>query len=104
MQPTDVVDALGALAQETRLEVYRLLVRAGPSGLAAGRIASELGVPAATLSFHLKELVRAGLLHRQRRGRSIVYAPDFGQMNELLAYLTENCCSAAPGDCAPRVG
>ena len=74
MQATDVVDALGALAQETRLEVYRLLVRAGPSGLAAGRIASELGVPAATLSFHLKELVRAGLLHGQRRGRCL--SPD----------------------------
>ena len=92
MEKQLAVAALAALAQETRLDVFRLLVQAGPEGLAAGEIADELGVPAATLSFHLKELKSAGLLGCERDGRSRIYRPDFLVMNELLGFLTENCC------------
>ena len=95
----DAVGALGALAQESRLDAFRLLVRAGDAGLAAGAIAGALGVPAPTLSFHLKELRQAGLVRVRRNGRSLVYAPDFAAMRRLLAYLTDQCCqgpAAAP--------
>jgi ArsR family transcriptional regulator len=87
------VSRLAALAQGSRLAVFRLLVQRGPEGLPAGEIASRLKLPAATLSFHLKELSNAGLLKSRQEGRFIYYAPDFKAMNALLAYLTENCCA-----------
>ena len=92
MEIQNAVSALAALAQETRLEVFRLLVRAGHEGLPAGEIAEALDVPPATLSFHLKELKSAGLVACERDGRSLIYTPDFGMMNQLLAFLTKNCC------------
>ena len=98
-----MVDALSALAQETRLKVYRLLVEAGPEGLSAGRIGEELGLPPATLSFHLAHLSRAGLAQARQEGRFMIYSADFQNMNALVGYLTENCCggqACAPG-CAP---
>jgi len=101
MKTEAVVSALAALAQATRLDVYRLLVQQGPSGLAAGEIAAQLKIAPATLSFHLKELARAGLVKSRQESRFIYYAADFAAMNELLAYLTENCCAA---DCPPGAG
>jgi len=101
MKKETVVTALAALAQTTRLDVYRLLVQQGPSGLAAGEIAAQLKIPPATLSFHLKELAHAGLVRSRQESRFIYYAADFAAMNELLAYLTENCCAA---DCPPGAG
>jgi DNA-binding transcriptional ArsR family regulator len=86
------IEALGALAQDSRLAVFRLLVRAGPEGLAAGRIADKLGIPPATLSFHLAHLARAGLVRSRQEGRFVIYSADFDGMGELLAYLTEDCC------------
>jgi DNA-binding transcriptional ArsR family regulator len=100
MKSTDVVTALAALAQDTRLGVFRLLVQQGPSGMAAGEIAERLGIAPATLSFHLKELTHAGLVTARQAGRFVFYAARFDAMNELLAYLTENCCVA---DCGPGV-
>lgn len=101
MKGQDVVDALGALAQESRLAVYRLLVRRGPEGLAVGEIGDALRIPGPTLSFHLKELAQAGLVTPRKEGRFVYYAANFGRMNLLLAYLTENCCgdgvSCGPG-------
>jgi ArsR family transcriptional regulator len=94
----DAISALAALAQETRLAAFRLLVQAGPEGLAAGAIADGLGVPAATLSFHLKELKNARVVWCRREGRSLLYGPDFGVMNDLLGFLMEDCCRGA---CAP---
>ena len=97
-----IVTALAALAQHTRLALFRLLVEAGPTGLAAGAIAERLGVAAPTLSFHLKELTHAGLLLSVQRGRYVVYSADFGAMNALIAYLTENCCRmSCDSTCAP---
>ena len=93
MEKQTAIAALAALAHETRLDVFRLLVRAGEDGLPAGAVAEELGIPAATLSFHLKELKGAGLIRCERDGRSRIYSPDFGAMNRLLGFLTENCCS-----------
>lgn len=87
-----VVRSLAALAQAHRLRAFRLLVVAGAEGLTPGALAEALELPAATLSFHLKELMQAGLLSQQRLGRNLVYRADFSQMNGLLAYLTENCC------------
>ena len=100
METTQVIDALSALAQETRLEIYRLLVKAGPPGLAAGRIGEQLDLPPATLSFHLAQLARAGLAQNRQDGRFVIYSADFNSMNELLGYLTENCCCDA-GVCQP---
>jgi ArsR family transcriptional regulator len=99
MEATTAVRALAALAQETRLEVFRLLVQQGPSGLAAGEIASRLGIAPATLSFHLKELSHAGLVTTRQDGRYVFYSADFESMNTLLAFLTENCCVADGGAC-----
>ena len=99
MKPADAVRALGALAQGTRLEAFRLLVKAGPAGLAAGRIGEMLDVPPATLSFHLKELAQAGLVEARQENRFIYYSADFERMNELLSFLTQNCCEAG-GSCA----
>ena len=95
METKDAVAALSALAQETRLEVFRLLVRAGPEGLPAGEIAGALGLPSASLSFHLKELRSAGLARYERDGRSRIYSPDFATVQELIDYLSENCCEGA---------
>ena len=86
---------MAALAHETRLDVFRLLVRAGPKGLTAGAVSERLKVPGATLSFHLKELRNAGMVSCQREGRSLIYSPDFAAMNALLEFLTENCCEGA---------
>jgi ArsR family transcriptional regulator len=96
MESMDVIRALAALAQETRLGVFRLLVQQGPSGLAAGEIAQRLAIAPATLSFHLKELALAGLISARQDGRFVYYAANFSSMNDLIAYLTENCCA---GDC-----
>src|SRR6059058_2706994 len=86
------IAALGALAQETRLELFRLLVTVGPEGLPAGVIAERLGVLPASLSFHLAQLVHAGLITQRRLSRQLIYAAEYSTMNELMAYLTENCC------------
>ena len=101
MKLTDAVGALGALAQETRLAIFRLLVQAGPDGLPAGVIAERLGVAPPTLSFHLSQLSNAGLITSVRQSRSIVYAPDFDAMRGLVGFLTENCCGGDPSRCAP---
>jgi len=95
MEKQDALAALAALAHETRLDVFRLLVRAGREGLAAGHIAERLGISAATLSFHLKELKSARVVHCRRDGRSLIYSPDFGAMDELVAFLGEHCCQGA---------
>ena len=92
MNSKTAVSRLAALAQESRLAIFRLLVQKGPEGLCAGDIAAKLDLAAATLSFHLKELSNAGLLGARQDGRFIYYAPDFKAMNTLLGYLTENCC------------
>ncbi len=92
MEVKETVSILSALAQETRLDIFRLLVRAGNEGLAAGVIGQTLGIPAATLSFHLKELKHAGTVVCRREGRSLIYNANFATMNALLNFLTENCC------------
>lgn len=92
MEKQNAIAALAALAQDTRVEVFRLLVRAGPDGLAAGEIGEALGLAPATLSFHLKELMNAGLLRCERDGRSRIYSPDFETMQQLIAWLGEDCC------------
>ena len=92
METQNAVHALSALAQETRLGVFRLLVETGSDGLSAGEIAEALELAPATLSFHLKELKGAGIVRCERDGRSLIYSPDFTRMNELLAFLTRNCC------------
>lgn len=105
MDQDKAIRALGALAQEHRLAAYRLLVQAGPQGLAAGAIAEALAAPASSMSFHLTQLTHAGLVAAKRQGRSIVYSADFAVMNGLLGYLTDNCCggaSCAPADVAER--
>src|ERR1700719_2214204 len=92
MDQISAIAALGALAQETRLALFRLLVTCGPQGLAAGAIGERLGVPPSSLSFHLQELVHAGLITQRRLSRNLIYSAEYGRMNELLLYLTENCC------------
>ena len=99
MEIREAVGALGALAQETRLSIYRLLVETGPEGQAAGRIGETLKVPGATLSFHLKELVRAGLVSARQDKQFIYYAVDFERMAELMTFLTQNCCRGMPRKC-----
>lgn len=95
MQTDAVVRSLGALAQEHRLKAYRLLVQAGPDGMAAGSLADALAIPASSLSFHLAQLSNAGLVTQRRVSRSIIYAADYAAMNGLLSFLTENCCAGA---------
>lgn len=92
VEKRNAVAALGALAQDTRLDLYRLLVTVGPQGLSAGVIADRLGVLPASLTFHLKELQHAGLISQRRLGRQLIYSAEYGVMNDLLGYLTENCC------------
>lgn len=99
MDSISSVAALSALAHEARLEIYRMLVKAGPSGLTVGAIGDKLGMPGATLSFHLSLLKHAGLVKARRDGRRLIQTADFGRMNGLIAYLTENCCGGQP--CAP---
>ena len=99
MEIKTAVSALGALAQETRLEIFRLLVIAGAEGVSAGRIGEELEVPGATLSFHLKELVHSGLLSSRQEKQFIYFAVDFERMAELMTYLTQNCCQGMPEKC-----
>ncbi|HEX2827846.1 MAG TPA: metalloregulator ArsR/SmtB family transcription factor [Burkholderiales bacterium] len=103
METKTAVAALAALAQETRLSIFRALVVAGREGMAAGRIGEALEVPAATLSFHLKELSRAGLVTARQEGRFIYYSVDFEQMAALMGFLTENCCSGMPQACVAVV-
>jgi DNA-binding transcriptional ArsR family regulator len=98
METLSVLRALAALAQETRLRVFGLLVEHGASGLPAGEIGRQLGLPPATLSFHIKELATAGLVSARQQGRSIRYATDFAAMRDLVAYLSEKCCRGALGD------
>jgi ArsR family transcriptional regulator, arsenate/arsenite/antimonite-responsive transcriptional repressor len=100
MDQTQALAALGALAQETRLQLYRLLVTSGPAGLSAGNIAERLGVIPSSLSFHLQHLVHADLITQRRVGRLMIYAAAYETMNALLAYLSENCCGQA-ASCAP---
>lgn len=101
MEAASAITALAALAQEHRLALFRLLVQAGGGGMAAGAIAEALGVPNSSLSFHLAQLNRAGLVRQERQGRSLVYTADFAAMNALVAYLTENCCGGAA--CGPEI-
>ncbi len=105
------VRSLGALAHDSRLAAFRLLVEAGPAGLPAGALALRLGLPAATLSFHVKELAQAGLVNAVSRGRFVIYSANFPAINELVGYLTENCCQgkgrlvdadACASACAPE--
>jgi ArsR family transcriptional regulator len=108
MEMTMAVAALGALAQTTRLSIFRSLVQAGADGRLPGELGTELGIPPATLSFHLKELSRAGLALAEQRGRTIRYRADFAAMTALVGFLTENCCGGqaclpAPA-CCPDAG
>lgn len=103
MESNEVVKSLAALAQPLRLQVFRALVVAGQAGLTPGTMAEGLNVPAATLSFHLKELVHAGLVTQERASRNLIYRAAYEHMNALLGYLTENCCqgSACPPETTP---
>jgi DNA-binding transcriptional ArsR family regulator len=101
MDSIQVVHALGALAHETRLAIYRMLVEQGPDGLPAGIIAERLGLPPSSLTFHVQHLHRAGLLTQRRLSRQLIYAADFGNMNALVGFLTENCCGQGVSACLP---
>jgi ArsR family transcriptional regulator, arsenate/arsenite/antimonite-responsive transcriptional repressor len=99
MNHKQAVDALSALAHDHRLGVYRLLVEAGPEGLNAGTIATKLKLAPSSLTFHLQQLHRAGLVTQERNSRQLIYAADFSEMNSLVGYLTENCCAGSESDC-----
>lgn len=99
MERTNVIAGLAALAQDTRLDIFRLLVQAGNEGRPVGHIGEKLGLPSATLSFHLNQLKHAGLVTFRREGRSLIYMADFAAMSGLMAYLTENCCGGQAADC-----
>jgi ArsR family transcriptional regulator, arsenate/arsenite/antimonite-responsive transcriptional repressor len=99
MKTKQVLAALSALSQETRLALFRLLIKRGPEGMPAGVIAEQLGVPPSSLSFHLQQLVHAGLITQRRLSRQLIYSADYTAMNGLMAYLSENCCGVA--SCAP---
>ena len=99
MKAEDAILALGALAQESRLATYRLLVKRGPRGYTPSEIAAKIDIPAPTLSFHLKELQRAGLVEPRREGRFIYYSASFERMNGLIGFLTDQCCSLSDGEC-----
>ncbi len=101
MKIGSAVEALAALAQESRLEVFRLLVQVGPEGLAAGALGERLGITPATLSFHLKVLAHAKLVKSRTEGRFVIYSANFAEMDRLIAYLTEHCCAGDATQCAP---
>src|SRR4051794_9202108 len=101
MDSTQAVQALGALAHETRLAVFRMLVERGPDGLSAGVIAERLGLPPSSLTFHVQHLHRAGLITQRRLSRQLIYAADFAGMNGLVAFLTDNCCGGGVSACLP---
>jgi ArsR family transcriptional regulator, arsenate/arsenite/antimonite-responsive transcriptional repressor len=103
MEQSDAVAALAALAQDNRLDVYRLLVQAGAEGMPAGGVASTLRLAPNTLTFHFDRLRQAGLVSVRREGRSMIYAARYDTMNGLIAYLTENCCGGRPEQCAPAL-
>jgi len=102
MKIKSAVEALSALAQESRLSIFRLLVQAGKEGVSAGMIGEQLGIPGATLSFHLKELTHAKLIKSRTEGRYVIYSASFTEMDKLIAYLTENCCAGDAAQCTPR--
>ena len=106
MEIKSAVQLLASIAQEARLEIFRLLVQAGPEGVAAGVIGARLAIPSSTLSFHLKELTNAGLVHARPQSRFIYYSANYEAMSALLAYLTENCCAGQPyvsgNQCSPQ--
>ena len=102
MKKQHAVDILSALAQDNRLDVFRLLVEAGPQGMPAGHIAASLRLPPSALTFHLDRLRDAGLVSVQRQGRSMIYSAEFGAMNSLVAYLTDQCCEGRPELCRPK--
>lgn len=103
MKINNALEALSSLAQETRLLIFRLLVKTGPEGLSAGKIATKLKLSAPTLSFHLKELKSAGLINCTRNGRSLIYNANFNGMRNLVEFLTEDCCDGQPEVCGlPR--
>jgi len=106
MKTAEVIDALGALAHEHRLAVYRLLVEQGPSGLPAGVIGERVGLAPSSLTFHLQSLQRAGLINQVRASRQLIYSADYAVMNQLVGYLTDKCCAAGDAGCdaacAPR--
>jgi ArsR family transcriptional regulator len=101
MDTASALAALGALAQESRLALFRLLVQIGPAGMAASKIAEQLGIPASSLSFHLKELTHAGLIVPRQEGRFVIYSANFATMNGLVGFLTESCCGGNP--CSPAL-
>ena len=103
MEKDEAIAALAALAQGTRLDIYRILVQAGPDGMPAGHIGEQLDLPSATLAFHLKELKHAGLVTFVRNGRSLIYSAEYPTMNALLSYLTENCCGRGSNQCLPTL-
>jgi DNA-binding transcriptional ArsR family regulator len=104
MKSDEIVEALSALAQELRLALFRMLVKRGPEGYTPTQLSEKLDVPGPTLSFHLKELQRANLIEARREGRYLYYSPNFPRMNEVLGFLTENCCVLADKDCGPACG
>lgn len=99
METKQIISALAALAQDSRLAIFRLLVQCGPAGMAASKIGEQLGVAPSSLSFHLKELTHAGLISFRQEGRFVIYAANFTTMNNVLGFLTENCCGGNP--CTP---
>jgi ArsR family transcriptional regulator, arsenate/arsenite/antimonite-responsive transcriptional repressor len=99
METMHAIDALGALAHEYRLAIYRLLVEQGPDGLPAGTIGEKVGLAPSSLTFHLQNLHRAGLIVQRRESRSLIYNVDFSAMNDLVGYLTENCCAGSSSSC-----
>jgi ArsR family transcriptional regulator len=101
MKAATAIEALGALAQEHRLAVFRQLVQAGDKGMAAGAIAEAIGIPGSSLSFHLAQLRRAGLILQERQHRSLIYRANYAAMNALLGYLTENCCTGSACEAEP---
>lgn len=102
MKTTTVIEALGALAHEYRLAIFRLLVTQGPTGMAAGTIGEHVGLLPSSLTFHLQALQRAGLVAQRRVSRQLIYSADYAAMNGLVGYLTDNCCAASGAGCAPE--
>ena len=106
METSNAIAALAALAQDSRLAIFRLLVQAGTAGMAAGKISEAAGIPPSSLSFHLKELAHAGMVNSRQEGRFVIYEADFSTINALVTFLTENCCGgeSCALSCAPVAG